>query len=77
MWGPVAYRFVLPPYLSSVYLVLHISMLKRYHDDEDCITKWYSILLDKDFQYEKELVKNLDHDVYKLRTKDIKSLKVQ
>ena len=52
-------------------------MLKRYHGDGDYIAKWYSIVLDKDFQYEKELVANLDNDLCKLRTKEIKSLKVQ
>ena len=36
-----------------------------------------SILLDKDLQYEEESIKILDRDVRKLRTKDIKYVKVQ
>ncbi|WMV49867.1 hypothetical protein MTR67_043252 [Solanum verrucosum] len=75
--GHVAYRLALPPNLSIVYLVFHVSMLKRYHDYRDYIIKWDSILLDKDLQYEKEPIAILDHDVRKLRTKEIKSMKVQ
>ncbi|KAH0644860.1 hypothetical protein KY284_032744 [Solanum tuberosum] len=33
--GPVAYRLALPLNLSAVYLVFHVSMLKRYHGDGD------------------------------------------
>ena len=31
----VTYRLALSPNLSRVYLVFHVSMLKRYHGDED------------------------------------------
>ncbi|WMV14703.1 hypothetical protein MTR67_008088 [Solanum verrucosum] len=31
--GLVAYRLALPPNLSGVHLVFHVSMLKRYHGD--------------------------------------------
>ncbi|WMV07507.1 hypothetical protein MTR67_000892 [Solanum verrucosum] len=50
---------------------------KRYHSDEDYIIKWDSIVLDKDLQYEEEPISILDYDVRKLRTKVIKSVKVQ
>ncbi|WMV25988.1 hypothetical protein MTR67_019373 [Solanum verrucosum] len=50
---------------------------KKYHGDEDYIIKWDSVLLDKDLQYEEEPVAILDRDVRKLRTNDIKSVKVQ
>ena len=75
--GPVAYKLALPPNLSSVHPVIHVSMLKRYHGDEDYIIKWDSIVLDKDLQYEEEPIAILDRDVCKLRTKEIKSVKVQ
>ena len=39
--------------------------------------KWDSILLDKDLQYDEELIVILDCDVRKLRNKEIKSMKVQ
>ncbi|KAK4737630.1 hypothetical protein R3W88_001327 [Solanum pinnatisectum] len=75
--GPVAYRLALPPSLSGVHLVFHVSMLKKYHGDADYMIKWDSVLLDKHLQYEEEPVAILDRDVQKLRTKEIKSMKVQ
>ncbi|WMV09829.1 hypothetical protein MTR67_003214 [Solanum verrucosum] len=50
---------------------------KRYHGDEYYIIKWDSIMLDKDLQYEEDLVAILDRDVRKLRIKEIKSVQVQ
>ncbi|WMV32377.1 hypothetical protein MTR67_025762 [Solanum verrucosum] len=52
--GPMAYRLALPPNLSGVHPVFHVSMLKRYHGDGDYIIKWDSIVLDKDLQFEEE-----------------------
>ncbi|XP_049405229.1 uncharacterized protein LOC125868674 [Solanum stenotomum] len=75
--GPMANRLSLPPSLSGVHLVFHVSILKKYHGDRDYIIKWESVLLDKDLQYEEEPVAILDRDVRKLRTKEIKSMKVQ
>nr|AAT38742.2 'chromo' domain containing protein [Solanum demissum] len=75
--GPVAYRLALPPNLSGVHPVFHVSMLKRYHGDRDYIIKWDLVLLDKDLQYEEKHVAILDRDVRKLRTKEIKFVKVQ
>ncbi|KAH0745920.1 hypothetical protein KY285_007577 [Solanum tuberosum] len=75
--GPVAYRLALPPNISGVHPVFHVSMLKRYHGDRDYIIKWDSIVLYKDLQYEEEPIVILDRDMRKCRTKDIKSVKVQ
>ncbi|WMV25978.1 hypothetical protein MTR67_019363 [Solanum verrucosum] len=75
--GPVDYRLALSPNLSGVHPVFHVSMLKKYHGDGDYIIKWDSVLLDKDLQYEEEPIAILDRDVWKLRTNDIKSVKVQ
>ncbi|WMV14374.1 hypothetical protein MTR67_007759 [Solanum verrucosum] len=66
--GPIAYRLALPPNLSGVHPKFHVSMLKRYHGDGDYLIKWDSIVLDKDLQYEEELVTILDRYVSKLRT---------
>lgn len=75
--GLIAYKLALPPNLSGVHPVFHVSMLKRYHGDGDCSIKWDSMLLDKDLQYEEEPIAILDRDVRRLRTKEIKSVKVQ
>ncbi|KAK4733729.1 hypothetical protein R3W88_007990 [Solanum pinnatisectum] len=74
--GPVAYRLALPPNLSGVHPVFHVSMLKRYHGVGDYIIKWDSIVLDKDLQYEEEPIAILDRHVRNLRTKEIMSVKV-
>ncbi|KAK4723851.1 hypothetical protein R3W88_026630 [Solanum pinnatisectum] len=75
--GPVAYRLALPFNISGVHPVFYMSMLKRYHGDRDYIIKWDSIVLDKDLQYDEEPIAILDRDVCKLRTKEVKSVKVQ
>ncbi|WMV24437.1 hypothetical protein MTR67_017822 [Solanum verrucosum] len=74
---PVSYKLALPPNMSGVYPVFHVSMLKRYHGDGDYIIKWDSIVLDKHLQYEEEPIAFLDRDVRRLRTKEIKFVKVQ
>ena len=68
---------MLPSNLSGVHPIFHVSMLKRYHRNGGYITKWDSIVIDKDIQYEEEPILILDHDVRKLRNKDIKSVKVK
>ncbi|WMV20191.1 hypothetical protein MTR67_013576 [Solanum verrucosum] len=61
--GPVAYRLALPPNLSRVHPVFHVSMLKRYHGDGDYIIKRDSVMLYKYLQYEEELIAIVDRDV--------------
>ena len=75
--GEVAYELVLPPALSGVYPVFHVSMLKRYHGDGNYIIRWDSVLLDGNFSYEEEPVAILDREVRKLRSREIASIKVQ
>ncbi|WMV55437.1 hypothetical protein MTR67_048822 [Solanum verrucosum] len=52
-------------------------MLKKYNGDGDYIIKWDSLVLDKDLQYEEKPIAILDREVRKLRTKEIKSVKIQ
>ncbi|XP_049391619.1 uncharacterized protein LOC125856081 [Solanum stenotomum] len=40
--GPVAYRLTLPPRLSGVHPVFHVSMLNKYHGDRDYIIVGFS-----------------------------------
>ena len=50
--GEVTYEFALPPELSGVHPVFHVSMLKKYHGDGNYIIRWDSVLLDENLSYE-------------------------
>ena len=43
--GGVAYELALPPGLSGVHTVFHVSMLERYHGDGNYIIGWDSVCL--------------------------------
>ena len=73
----MAYELALPPGLSGVHPVFHVSMLKRYHGDGNYIIRWDSVLLDENLSYDEEPVAILDREVRKLRSRDIASIKVQ
>ena len=74
--GEVAYELALPPGLSGVHPVFHVSMLKRYHGNGNYIIRWDSVFLDENLSYEEEPVAILDREVRKLRSKEIASIKI-
>ncbi|XP_060182354.1 uncharacterized protein LOC132612022 [Lycium barbarum] len=75
--GEAAYELALPPGLSSVQPVFHVSMLNKSHGDGSYIIRWDSVLLDENLSYEEGLIDILDREVRNLRSKEIASVKVQ
>ncbi|XP_070013197.1 uncharacterized protein [Nicotiana sylvestris] len=73
--GEVAYMHALPPSLSSVHLVFHVSMLRKYFSDPYHVLHFNMVQLDWDLAYDMELVSILDRHVRKLRSKNIASVK--
>ncbi|XP_070013670.1 uncharacterized protein [Nicotiana sylvestris] len=71
------YELALPPSLSSVHQVFHVSMLWKYIGDPSHVLYFSTAQLDGDMTYDVELVAILERLVRKLRSKDIASVKVQ
>ncbi|XP_070020392.1 uncharacterized protein [Nicotiana sylvestris] len=67
----------LPPSLSAVHPIFHVSMLRKYYGDLSHVLDFSSIQLDKDLTYKKELVAILAWQVRKLRPKSYPSMCMQ
>ena len=50
--GTIAYRLALPPSMSGVHEVFHISMLRRYTPDPAQVVDWREIEVDTDGTFE-------------------------
>ena len=73
----MAYKLALPPSLSAVHSVFHVSMLRKYIPDESHVISLDSVELGPDLIYEEEPLAILDRQIRKLRTKKLVSVKVQ
>ncbi|XP_070015394.1 uncharacterized protein [Nicotiana sylvestris] len=74
--GQVAYRLELPPEMSSVHPVFHVSMLRKVVGDPSTIVPIEAIEVSEGLSYEEILVAILDRQVRKLRNKEVVSVKV-
>ncbi|KAL5572458.1 hypothetical protein UlMin_022055 [Ulmus minor] len=74
--GKVAYRLALPPDLSLVHNVFHVSMLKKYIPDPTHVLEHEPIEVHEDLTYEEQPVQVLDRKEKKLRNKAIPLVKV-
>ncbi|XP_075111346.1 uncharacterized protein LOC107794075 [Nicotiana tabacum] len=74
--GQVAYRLELPPEMSFVHLVFHVSMLKKVVGDSSTIVPIEAIEVNEELSYEEISVAILDKQVRKLRNKEVASVKV-
>ena len=55
--GPLAYRLALPPEMSQIHDVFHVSMLRRYRYDPTYILKNEEVEITNDLSYIEELIK--------------------
>ena len=58
--GEVAYRLVLPPQLSRIRSVFHVSMLRKYIPDPSHVLQPHTVELSEDLSYEEYPVAILD-----------------
>ena len=56
----VAYRLVLPPALSSVHNVFHVSMLMKYIPDPNHVVEYEPLHLREDLIYEEVPIRIVD-----------------
>ncbi|CAA0841697.1 Uncharacterized mitochondrial protein AtMg00860, partial [Striga hermonthica] len=68
--GEVAYRLVLPPELSNVHNVFHVSMLRKYMCDPYHVLQHTDIHIQPDLSYEERPVAVVDRQVRRLRKCD-------
>ncbi|KAL0534123.1 hypothetical protein IC582_028404 [Cucumis melo] len=74
--GPVAYRLVLPPSLSTVHDVFHVSMLRKYVPDPSHAVDYEPLEIDENLSYTEQPVEVLSREVKTLRNKEIPLVKV-
>ncbi|KAL0546911.1 hypothetical protein IC582_016830 [Cucumis melo] len=74
--GPVAYRLALPPSLSTVHDVFHVSMLRKYVPDPSHVVGYESLEIDENLSYVEQPVEVLAREVKTLRNKEIPLVKV-
>ena len=74
--GEVAYRLALPPQLSRVHNVFHVSMLRKYEPDPSLVLDGVDLGVDEDGSYEKRPVQILDTWEQVLQGKTIPLVKV-
>ena len=73
--GTVAYRLVLPPSMSGVHEVFHLSMLRKYTPGPAHVVDWGEIDVDKDGTFEEGPMRIMDRDQV-LRRKTLRLVKV-
>ena len=70
--GTVAYRLALPPSMSGVHEVFHVSMLRKYTPDPTHVVDWGQIEVYTDWTFEEGLVRIVDSCDQVLRRKIVR-----
>ena len=74
--GTVAYQLALPPRMSGVHEVFHVSMLRRYTPDPAHVEDWGEIEVDTDGTFEEGPVCIMDSRDQVLRRKTVRLVRV-
>ena len=74
--GTVAYRLALPPSMSGVHEVFHVSMLRRYTPDPAHVVDWGEIEVDIDGTFEEGPVCIMDNRDQVFQCKTVRIVKV-
>ncbi|KAA0054398.1 pol protein [Cucumis melo var. makuwa] len=74
--GPVAYRSALPPSLSAVHDVFHVSMLRKYVTDPSHVVDYEPLEIDENLSSTEQPVEVLAKEVKMLRSREIPLVKV-
>ena len=75
--GPVAYQVALPPNLSNLHPVFHVSQLRRYHPDPSHVIESDKVQVKDNLTYEAQPLRISDRRMKQLRGKEIALVKVQ
>ena len=74
--GPVAYRLDLPPELSKVHNVFHVSILRKYIPDPSHVLRDQPVELKDNLTYKEQPIQIVDRIEQILRNKVIQLVKV-
>ena len=74
--GTVAYMLALPPSMSGVHEVFHVSMLRKYTPDPAHVVDWGQIEVDTDETFEEGPVCIVDSRDQVLRRKTVRLVRV-
>ena len=72
----MAYQIALPPFLSNIHDVFHVSQLQRYISDPSHVIEPDVIQLRNDLSFEVSPAKIVDRKAKQLRNKEIQLVKV-
>ena len=75
--GSVAYRLELPPELSNIHDVFHVSNLKKCLTDESLIVPLEEIHIDEKLQFSEEPVEVMDRETKVLKRSRVPIVKVR
>ena len=74
--GNVSYRLALPPVLSHIHNLFHVSVLQKYMPDPSHVLEYEPINVREDLSYEEQPVQIIDRKDQVLRSRNISLVKV-